>query len=134
MQKFVEDLLFKDECYKIIGLCMKVHSILGKGFKEIVYKDALEVEFLRNEIPFEREKEFRIIYEGEELKREFNADFLVYKSIVLEIKAQYMIPLGTFRQTLNYLKASEIQLGIMINFGEDRLKFQRVVCSHTKGN
>jgi len=132
MQKFVEDLLFKDECYKIIGLCMKVHSVLGKGFKEIVYKDALEVEFRKNQITFERERQFKIIYEGEELKRKFNADFLVYNSIVLEIKAQYMMPSGTFRQTLNYLKASEIRLGIMINFGEDRLKFQRVICSDAK--
>jgi GxxExxY protein len=132
MQKFVEDLVYKDECYKIIGLYMKVHSILGKGFKEIVYKDALEVEFFKNQVPFEREKQFKIIYEGEELKRKFNADFVEYDSIVLEIKAQYLMPSGTFRQTLNYLKASEIQLGIMINFGEDRLRFQRVICSSAR--
>ena len=111
---------------------MKVHSALGKGFKEIVYKDALEVELGKNHVPFEREKQFKIIYEGEELKRKFNADFLVYNSIVLEIKAQYIMPSGTFRQTLNYLKASEIQLGLMINFGEDRLRFQRVICSGAK--
>ena len=95
MQKFVEDLLCKDECYKIIGLCIKVHSVLGKGFKEIVYKDALEVELLKNKIPFEREKQFKIIYEGVELKRKFNCDFLVYDCIVFEIKAQYITPSGT---------------------------------------
>ncbi len=55
----VEDLLFKEECYQIIGLSMKVHSTLGKGFKEIVYKDALEIEFKKNLIPYEREKPFK---------------------------------------------------------------------------
>ena len=60
----VEDLVFKDECYRIVGLCMKVHSKLGKGFKEIVYKDALEIEFIRNEIPYQREKPFKIQYEN----------------------------------------------------------------------
>jgi GxxExxY protein len=129
MQNFAGDLVFKDECYKITGLCMKIHSVLGKGFKEIVYKDALEVELQKNKIVYEREKQFRIIYEGVELKRKFNADFVVYNTIVLEIKALYMMPPGAFRQTLNYLKASEIQLGIMINFGESRLTFQRVVCT-----
>ena len=108
---------------------MKIHSVLGRGFKEIVYKDAMEVEFLRNQVRHEREKQFRIIYDGIELKRKFNADFIVYDKIILEIKAQSIMPTDAFRQTLNYLKASEIELGIMINFGENRLNFQRVVCS-----
>ncbi|MES1217687.1 MAG: GxxExxY protein [Bacteroidota bacterium] len=129
MQHYVDDLLYKGECYKIIGLCMKIHSVLGRGFKEIVYKDAMEVEFLRNQVIHEREKQFRIIYDGIELKRKFNADFIVYDKIILEIKAQSIMPTDAFRQTLNYLKASEIELGIMINFGENRLNFQRVVCS-----
>jgi len=130
MQNFVDDLLFKNECCKITGLCMKIHSVLGKGFKEIVYKDALEVEMQRNQILYEREKQFKIMYEGIELKRKFNADFVVYNTIILEIKAQFIMPAGAFRQTLNYLKASEIQLGIMINFGESRLNFQKVVSTH----
>ena len=129
MQNFVDDLLFKDECYKIIGICMKIHSILGQGFKEIVYKDAMEIEFEKNGIPFEREKEFRIMYEGVELKRKFITDYFVYNAIVLEVKAQYSTASPAFRQTLNYVKASDVQLGIMINFGESRLKFQRVICT-----
>jgi len=59
-KRFVEDLLLKDECYQIIGICMKIHSTLGKGFKEIVYKDAMEVEFKKENIPYEREKRFSI--------------------------------------------------------------------------
>ena len=129
MQNFVEDLLFKDECYRIIGICMKIHSVLGHGFKEIIYKDAMEIEFEKNKIHFEREKQFRIMYEGIELKRKFTVDYLLHNAIVLEVKAQYIMPTPAFRQTLNYIKASEVQLGLMINFGEPRLKFQRVVCT-----
>ena len=126
----VEDLLFKEECYKIIGLSMKVHSTLGKGFKEIVYKDALEIEFKHNSIPYEREKAFKIVYDGTILRHEFNADFFVYDAIILEIKAAYQFHADNFKQTLNYLKASQVRLGILINFGEDQLKFKRIVCSY----
>ncbi len=78
------ELLFKEECYKMVGLCMKVHTKLGRGFKEIVYKDALEVEFKKdNNILYEREKSFSIIYEDVILPHKFNADFLVFNSIIL---------------------------------------------------
>ena len=72
----IDDLLFKEECYKIIGLSMKVHTKLGKGFKEVVYKDALEVEFKKNAILYEREKPFNIQYDDVILKHRFDADFL----------------------------------------------------------
>jgi len=130
MKFFVDDLLYKDECFKIIGICMKIHSILGKGFYEVVYKDALEIELQKNQIPYHREKQFKIKYEGIELKRKFRADFLAYSAILLEIKAQHNIPGDAFNQTLNYLKSAEIKLGITINFGEDRLQFQRIVCTY----
>jgi|GEM_PF-3435947 len=87
LMNIVDDLLFKDECYYIIGLCMKIHSSLGKGFTEIVYKDALEVEIKKNQVPYEREKIFRIIYENSVLPHFFKADYVVFESIVLEIKA-----------------------------------------------
>ena len=126
----LEDLLFKEESYKIIGLSMKVHSTLGKGFKEIVYKDALEIEFRKNSIPYQREKSFKISYDDIVLRHEFDADFFVYESIIPEIKAAYQFHPENFRQTLNYLKASQVKLGILINFGEDQLKFKRIVCSY----
>jgi GxxExxY protein len=124
------DLLFKEECYLIIGLAMKVHTKLGKGFKEIVYKDALEIELKRHPVLYEREKPFYINYEGEILKHRFDADFFVFNSIILEIKATSFFHPDNFRQTLNYLKASQVKLGIVINFGEDRLNFKRVVCTY----
>src|SRR5688572_30820168 len=109
---------------------MKVHSKPGRGFKEVVYKDALEIEFIKNAIPYQREKPFKIIYEGNVLRHEFDADFFVYNSIIVEIKATYQFHPDNFKQTLNYLKASQVKLGILINFGEDQLKFKRIVCSY----
>lgn len=109
---------------------MKVHFTPGKGFKEVVYKDALEIEFRKNLVPYEREKSFKITYGDIDLRHEFDADFFVYDSIILEIKAAYQFHPDNFRQTLNYLKASQVKLGILINFGEDQLKFKRIVCSY----
>jgi GxxExxY protein len=126
----VDDLLFKEETYQVIGICMKIHSRLGRGFKEIVYKDALEVELIRKQISYEREKSFKIEYEGAILKHRFDADFLIFDCIILEIKAAWKIHTDNFKQTLNYLKASQIKLGILINFGEQRLNFKRVVCTY----
>jgi GxxExxY protein len=125
-----EDLLFKNECYHLVGIGMRIHSMLGKGFKELVYKDALEIEFKLHNIPYEREKPFNIKYGSEFLRHRFAADFVVYNSILLEIKAAHNLYLDNFRQTLNYLKASKIQLGILMNFGEERLNFKRIVCSY----
>jgi GxxExxY protein len=125
-----EKLLFREECYTITGICMKVHSKLGKGFKEIVYKDAIELELIRHSIPYEREKRFQVIYEGSILKHGFDADFYVYEGLILEIKAVSQLLPDSFRQTLNYLKVSQIKLGLLINFGTDRLAFQRIVCSY----
>jgi GxxExxY protein len=130
MATIIEDLLFKEECYKIIGLGMKVHTKLGKGFKEIVYKDALEVEFRNNHIFYERERPFRIPYEGIILPHWFVADFVVFETIIIEVKAARQLHSDNFGQTLNYLKASQIKLGILINFGEDKLNFKRIVCTY----
>lgn len=124
------DLLFKEECYLIIGLAMKVHTKLGKGFREIVYKDALEIELKRHPVLYEREKPFHIKYEGEILNHRFDADFFVFNSIILEIKATSYFHPDNFRQTLNYLKASQVKPSVIINFGEDRLNFKRVVCTY----
>ncbi len=79
---------------------------------------------------FEREKPFKIIYNGIVLPHKFIADFFVFDSIILEIKSAFQIHTENFRQTLNYLKASQVKLGIIINFGEDKLKFQRVICTY----
>lgn len=121
------ELLFEDLTYKIIGCCMEVHKNLGKGFNEIVYKDALEIEFKLNEFPYQREKEFNIEYKGFALPRKYNADFVVFDKIILEAKAIELLTSSHLKQTLNYLAASKLKLGLLVNFGEDSLKHKRVI-------
>jgi GxxExxY protein len=121
------DILFKDESYKIMGACFEVHKILGHGFKEAVYKDALELELSKLDIPVLREKSYSIFYKEQKLKHFFIADFVVYGNIILEIKACNYIGEPYLKQTLNYLKASGVRLGIVINFGSPSLEYQRVI-------
>ena len=121
------DIILKEESYKIIGACMEVHSELGFGFKEIIYKDALEIEFKSLEIPYQREKPYEIEYKGKILPRRYPADFVLYDSIIPELKAMPIIINNFILQTRNYLKASGIRLGIIANFGESSFKSNRVV-------
>ena len=121
------ELLYKEESYKIIGLCMDIHNELGKGFKEAVYKEALQFELLNEAIKYEREKKFEIYYKGILLKQKYIADFIVFDNILLEIKATPIIINAFVAQTINYLKASGIRLGIIINFGEASLNYKRIV-------
>ena len=106
----MSDIILKDESYKIIGACMEVHRELGFGFKEIIYKDALEIEFKSLEIPYQREKLYKIEYKGKILPRRYPADFVIYDSIILEVKAMPMIINNFVLQTRNYLKAFGIRL------------------------
>jgi len=122
-----KELLYKDEAYAIVGCCMEVHKTLGKGFNEIVYKDALEIEFKINDIPYEREKKFELMYKNFQLPRQYNADFVVYDKIILEAKAIESLSNSNIKQTLNYLAASKMKLGLLVNFGEDSLKYKRVI-------
>ena len=85
---------------------MKVHRKLGLGFREAVYKDALEMEFRNGSIPYEREKKFKISYEDMIFRHSFEADFLIYNSILLEIKTASDLHLDSFHQLINYLKSS----------------------------
>ena len=121
------DLLYKDESYKIIGRCMEVHNNLGKGFLEIVYKDALEYEFYKFGIPFEREKKYEVHYKDIILPHNFFADFVVYNKIILEIKCMNGIADEHIAQTINYLKVSDNKLGLIINFGYTSLQYKRIV-------
>jgi len=121
------ELIYKEEFYKIIGIAMEVHRNLGRGFLEIVYKDALEFEFRQQNIPYEREKEFDIEYKTIILPHKYYADFVVYDKIILEVKAASGIIDEFIKQTLNYIKAVKFKLGILINFGEDSLKYKRLV-------
>jgi len=121
------ELYRKDEYFKIIGICMEIHRILGGGLLEIVYKDALEYEFNKHNIPFEREKKYDIQYKDIVLAHKFYADFVVYDEIILEIKASKDIIDEHTAQTINYLKLADSGLGIIVNFNTKSLQHKRVV-------
>lgn len=122
-----ESFPLKAETYKIIGLAMEVHKTLGKGFLEVVYKDALELEFTWANVPYTREKSFVIDYKGVILKRFYNADFVVYNNIIVEVKSQSVIIDANYKQAINYLAVSNLTIGLILNFGEDSLTFKRVI-------
>ena len=124
---YIADILFKEESYRIIGICFEVHKILGHGFIEAVYKDALELEFAKHGIPFTREKPYVIRYKEQKLKHSFIADFIVYDGIILEVKTSKNIIDPHVKQTLNYLKASGLKLGLVLNFGKPSFESQRVI-------
>ena len=121
------ELILKEEAFKIIGRCMEVHNNLGHGFLEIVYKDALEYEFRKAGIPYEREKEYRVNYKGIILPHKFYADFVVYDQIILEVKGVSAITDEFTAQCINYLKVSGNKLALLVNFGELRLNYKRIV-------
>ncbi len=121
------ELIYKNESYQIIGACMEVHKELGKGFSEIIYGDSLEIEFKKNNITYSREKRFSIKYKGETLPHYYIADFIIDNKIILEIKAIESLTSSHLKQTLNYLAAAKIKLGLLVNFGEDSLTYKRVV-------
>ena len=120
-------ILFKDESYQIIGICMDVHNNLGPGFLEIIYKDALEYEFLKAGIPYEREKRYDVHYKDIILPHNFFADFVVFDSIILEAKGKAGIPEECIAQAINYIKVSGNRLALIVNFGELKLHYKRVV-------
>lgn len=121
------DLIFKEESFKIVGVCMKIHSELGMGLKEINYKDAMEIEFIDEQVPYEREKKFTVKYKGKTLRNPYVADFIVYDAIVLEIKSAAAISEAHMAQALSYLAVAKLKLALVINFGERSLTWKRII-------
>ena len=123
----MDKIVFKEESFKIIGACIEVHKTLGCGFLEPVYQEALEIEFKNQSIPFEREKELKIYFKGIELRKRYNADFVFYEKIIVEVKALSQLVSDHEAQLLNYLKATGCKLGLLVNFGEKSLRYKRLV-------
>lgn len=121
------NVIYKEESYEIIGICMEIHNYLGHGFSEIVYKDALEIEFQKAGIFYEREKEYEVVYKGIILPHKFYADFVISEKVILEIKGKNQIVEADLAQANNYLKVSENKLAIIVNFGESKLNYKRIV-------
>jgi GxxExxY protein len=126
------ELICKNEVYRIIGAAMEVHKELGHGFLEAVYQEALELEFQERNIPYEREKTLNINYKGQLLKKEYIADFVCFDKIIVELKALSSITNEHTAQVINYLKATDKEVGLLINFGTTSLEYKRLVFQSIK--
>ena len=117
---------YQDEIYTIVGAAMEVQNELGLGFLELVYHEALNIELGLRGVPFETEKEIRIMYKGKPLYKVYKADLVCYGNIIVELKAVDKLLSEHTAQLLNYLKATGSTIGVLINFGEKPLRYKIV--------
>ena len=124
MKKIDDDLT-----YKIIGCAMKVHNALGNGFQEVIYQRCLAIEFDKQGIAYEREKEMPIYYEESHVGTR-RADFIVEGQVMVEMKATIQLEDVHLAQGLNYLTAYKLDIGLLINFGSTSLQTKRLFRKH----
>lgn len=128
----MEDFPFKNETYEIIGVCMDVQRTLGFGFSEVIYKDAMEMEFIANNFFYRRENELSVMYKGKKLQHKFFADFIFQDQVIIEVKScDRRITEDHIAQILNYLRVSGNNVGLIVNFGKRRLEYKRLISSNT---
>ena len=120
-----EEYKYSELTSKIIRCAMTVHSALGNGFQEVIYQRALEIEMKLANIEFDREFEMPIYYRGELIGTR-RVDFFVEKIVSVELKAQTKLEDVHFAQAINYLEAYNLEIGLLINFGEVSLNFKRL--------
>ncbi|MDD4019428.1 MAG: GxxExxY protein [Kiritimatiellae bacterium] len=124
------DLLYKNESYEIIGACLEVYNVMGSGFLESVYQKCLEREFALRNIPFEAQKRIALSYKGVPIEQDYFPDFVCYGHIIVEIKAEKGLIDINRAQILNYLNATSVPLGWLVNFGHHKtLERERFVLS-----
>jgi GxxExxY protein len=122
------ELIFKEEVYAIVGAAIEVHRILGPGFLEVVYQEAMEIESTERRLPFAAQPVLQIRYKEHVLKKEYMPDFIFYNQIIVEIKALDRLSGREEAQILNYLKATGYKVGVLINFGSHpKLEWKRLV-------
>ena len=121
------ELLFKKESYSIIGAAMEVHRTLGRGFLESVYQESLALELNIRQVPFSKEQNLELFYKGEKLNKYFTADFICFDKIILELKSVSGLTSEHEAQVFNYLKATQLNLALLINFGANSLQYKRIV-------
>ena len=107
----------KEETYRILGACFEVYNEMGCGFLEPVYQECLEIELKKQKIPFESQKIVKLNYMGKELEKAYQADFVCFESVILEIKAVSRLTGEHRAQVLNYIHATGIDVGVLVNFG-----------------
>jgi GxxExxY protein len=121
------DLIFKDECYQIVGCAMEVHRELGAGFLEAVYQEALILEFNNQGVPNRSQQEIDIYYKEKLLNKKYISDFICFEEIIVGLKTVEKLKSEHYAQVLNYLKATNCKLGLLINFGASSLEYKRIV-------
>ena len=122
------ELLLKDEVYRVIGCAFEVYNDLGCGFLEPVYQEALALELVAQAIPFEAQKRIQVFYKGRPLKKDYIADLIVIGQIVVELKAEEHLMPRDEAQLINYLKATRLRVGLLVNFGAyPKLEWKRLV-------
>lgn len=123
----MSELLYKEECYRLVGFSMEIHRELGRGLDEVVYKDAMVIELQQAGIPFSREKKCEISYKKVVLPHHYFADFVIWDKMIFEAKALEKLTDAHVKQVLNYLAAAKLQLGLLVNFGAASLEWKRVI-------
>ncbi len=118
--------------YAIIGAAMEVHRRLGCGFLEAVYQEALAVEFGIQSVPFQREVALPLLYRGQRLGTSYRADFVCFDEVIVETKALKNLTGVEEAQVINYLKASELEIGLLLNFGATSLEYKRLALSRSE--
>jgi GxxExxY protein len=116
-----------EKTYAVIGAAMEVHRELGCGFLEAVYHEALELEFRIQNVPYICQPHIRISYKGKPLKKTYEPDFVCFDEVVVELKALGELSGAKEAQVINYLKATGLQVGLLINFGSKSLQHRRFV-------
>lgn len=128
------EIIYREESYRIVGSCLAVFNKLGTGFLESVYQEALEIQFKHDKVPFEKEKRLHIKFDDMQLDKFFKADYVCFGNIIVELKATPFIHNNDISQVLNYLRATDMRLGILVNFGEKSLTYKRVLNSRSSHN
>ena len=123
-----DDIVFKEEAFGIVGACFEVHNQIGSGFLEAVYQECLALEFSTRRIPYLSRHPLRLSYKHHQLQQLYVPDFICYGKIIIEIKAAKALADEHKAQIINYLKASGLHLGILVNFGgHPKLEYQRFI-------
>lgn len=122
------DIILKGESYKIVGACMEVYNEMGSGFLEAVYQECLEYEFADRSVPFVPQKHLQLKFKSRTLKSIYIPDFVCYDQVIVEIKGTSDLTDKFRAQMINYLKATRLRLGLLVNFGRHGgLQYERIV-------
>jgi len=124
----MKEIIYRDECFSIVGACFEVYNSMGCGFLEPVYQECLKIEMEDQKIPHEEQKELKIAYKKRKLRKTYKADFICFGKIIIELKTVSALTDEHRAQLLNYLNATGMKLGLLVNFGHyPKLEYERIV-------